>query len=168
MISLPTADQHRLRAAEGWLELGNQREAGIELDGITPGLLSHPEVLYMRWQINRSAQQWDACFKVAQALVETVPDDPRAWTFLAQTFYYSKRFQEAYDLAISKITVFPKHWPLYYDAACYACLTGRLSQAQQFLQLAAALGDETHVKQLAAKDPDLASLFPLKARQPAD
>jgi hypothetical protein len=159
MAPLSVADQFHLRAAEGWLELGNPNEAQAELSQLDPQLTMHPDVLHLRWQIQRRAKDWDACFQLARTLTETAPTDPRAWTALAQTYYYSARIQEAYDLAVSKITSFPKHWPLYYDAACYACLTGRLSQAKQFLQLATALGNESEVMQLAANDPDLKALW---------
>ncbi len=159
MDSLPPADQHCLRAAEGWLELGNPTEAQAELGQIRSDSHRHPDVLHLRWQIHRKTKEWTACYDLARELTEHAPDDPRAWTALAQTFYYTSRIQEAYDLAISKITRFPKHWPLYYDAACYACLTGRLPQARQFLQLASALGSEAEVMQLAAHDPDLKDLW---------
>jgi hypothetical protein len=159
MRPLSVADQFRLRAAEGWLELGNPGEAQAELEGIDPALATHPDVLHLQWQIRRRAKDWDGCFALARTLTETAPEDPRAWTSLAQSYYYSARVQEAYDIAVSKITTFPKHWPLYYDAACYACLTGRLSQAKQFLQLATALGNEAEVLQLAANDPDLKGLW---------
>ena len=158
MNSLPIADQHRLRAAEGWLDLGNTVEAEAELAAINSEGQGHPDVLHLRWQISRKAKQWKTCFDVARTFADAVPLDPRAWTSLAQTFYYTSQYQEAYDLAVSKITSFPKYWPLYYDAACYACLTGRLPQAKQFLQLASAFGDEAEIKALAAADPDLDAL----------
>jgi len=158
MDQLPAADQHRLRAAEGWLDLGNATEALAELDSLSAEVLGHPDVLNVRWQICRKAKQWETCYQVATRFTQVAPNDPRAWTSLAQTLYHTARVPEAYDLATSKITKFPKYWPLYYDAACYACLTGRLQQARQFLQLASALGDESEVKQLAAHDPDLDAL----------
>ena len=158
MNPLPPPDQHRLRAAEGWLELGCDKDALTELDQIDSQFIEHPDVLHLRWQIHRKGAQWPECLRVAQVFADIAPKDPRAWTSLAQTFYYTKQVQEAYDLAVSKITAFPAYWPLYYDAACYACLTGRLPQARQFLQLAATLGDEAEVKLLAAQDPDLEML----------
>jgi hypothetical protein len=155
---LPASDQHCLRAAEGWLDLGNANEASLELDRIGPEHRHDPDVLNLRWQIHRKTKNWDACFEVATSFTNAAPKDPRAWTSLAQTYYYTKRVDQAYDLALSKITTFPKHWPLYYDAACYACLTGRLTQARQFLQLASALGNTQEVQRLAAEDPDLEAL----------
>ena len=158
MHLLPIADLHCLRAAEGWLDLGNPGEAHAELEKVGVEARTHPDVLHMHWQIYRKAKNWDGCFKTAGDLTMTAPDDPRAWTSMAQTLYYTSRVQEAYDLAVSKITSFPKHWPLYYDAACYACLTGRLKQARQFLQLASAMGDASEIKRLAAQDPDFEAM----------
>jgi hypothetical protein len=158
MDRLPTCDLHHLRSAEGWLELGNCLEAHQDLDRITPELRTHPDVLILRWRIYQHAQNWDACLMVARSLTEGAPNDPRGWIALAQNFYFQKRYQDAYDLIVSKITTFPKHWPLYYDAACYACLSNRLDQAKQFLQLAMTFGDAMEVRRRAWEDPDLGAL----------
>ncbi len=155
---LPAEDRRHLLAAEGWLDLGNLAESRLELDQVDPRHREHPDVLHLRWQIHRKAAEWSACFEVAHALTRLAPSDPRAWTSLAQTLYYSSRIREAYDLTLSKLSAFPKYWPLYYDAACYACLIGRISQARQFLQLATALGDAAEVQRLASHDPDLKAL----------
>jgi hypothetical protein len=48
---LPARDQHHLRAAEGWLELGDWRSANEELESVTAALRAHPDVLAMRWQV---------------------------------------------------------------------------------------------------------------------
>lgn len=155
---LTITDLHRVRAAEGWLELGNPVEAEAELGRVSADVGVHPDLLHLRWQICRCAKNWDQCLETATALTRIAPADPRAWTAMAQTLYFTRRIAEAYDLAVSKITRFPTHWPLYYDAACYACLTGRLDQARQFLRLASTFGDEAHVKKIAADDPDLKPL----------
>jgi hypothetical protein len=42
-LDLP--DIHHLRAAQGWLELGNHLEANEELEKIAPALRAHPSVL---------------------------------------------------------------------------------------------------------------------------
>ena len=48
---LEPPDSIHLKAAEGWLELGNQPEANEELEKIAPELRVHPDVLEIRWQI---------------------------------------------------------------------------------------------------------------------
>jgi hypothetical protein len=159
MKPVPNPDAHYLRAAEGWLELSNPQEATAELDRIGRKYQGHPDVLSLRWQVHQRNSQWDACLVVARAQTESAPKDPRGWIALAQTFYYRKLFQNAYDIAVSKITAFPSHWPLYYDAACYACLTGRMDQARQFFQLAMVCGDAAEVRLRALADPDLRALW---------
>jgi hypothetical protein len=60
---------HHLRAAEGWLELGNAAEATGELEQIAPALQSRPEVLAIRWQIHARERNWEKCVEVADLLV---------------------------------------------------------------------------------------------------
>ena len=43
------SDLHHLRAAEGWLELGDWHSANEELENVTRELRAHPDVLAMRW-----------------------------------------------------------------------------------------------------------------------
>jgi len=45
---LEHSDRIHLEAAQGWIELGNWREANDELDCITPRLRAHPDVLSVR------------------------------------------------------------------------------------------------------------------------
>jgi hypothetical protein len=156
---LPNSDALHVRAAEGWLELGNHVEASVELGQITPEHRAHPDVLNLRWLICQRAKDWNSCMEVARSLTDNYPSDPRGWVALAETLYFEKHYQDAYDLAVSKITTFPQYWPLYYDSACYACLTGRLEQAKQFLQLAMAYGEASAVRRKALEDPDLTSLW---------
>jgi tetratricopeptide (TPR) repeat protein len=159
MRLLDRSDALHLEAAEGWISLGNHTEAAAELQQIAPEHQGHPHVLYARWMVLKAAGKWDACLAIAQALTEAVPDYSRGWLALAQTHYGQKRYQDAYDLAVSKITRFPAFWPLYYDAACYACLTNRLEHASKFLQLAMALPGSDEVKLQALRDPDLERLW---------
>jgi len=51
MKPIPPQDAHFLRAAEGWIELGNHLEAFEELERITPQWRAHPDVLKLRWEI---------------------------------------------------------------------------------------------------------------------
>jgi hypothetical protein len=52
-------DHHHLRAAQGWLELGNWLEANAELENITPQQRAHPDVLRLRVEIYSAADKWD-------------------------------------------------------------------------------------------------------------
>lgn len=139
--------------------LGCPLEASRELEHLDAALQAHPSVLDLRWHIYRDAGRWDACFETAHAMTEAVPEDPQGWLLLAQTFYFTYRFQEALDLIVSKIPVFPTHWTLYYDAACYACRLAKLAHAQEFLDVAIGFGHGNEVRRKALADVDLQALW---------
>ncbi len=124
------------RAAEGWLELGNLREAERELSRIPARARTHLKVLLLRWQIDVRAEQWDRCLTVAKTLTQRYPDDPRTWIVYAETFYYLGNVQKAFCIAATQAERFPDSWNLLYDAACYACLIGKFNDAQFFFQRA--------------------------------
>jgi predicted Zn-dependent protease len=152
-------DLFYLRAAEGWLELGNSQEATGELDQIAPPQRMHPEVVCLRWNISVKARRWTDCMDLARALTERYPDNPCGWVALAQTLYFTKRIAEAYEIGIAKSEDIPNCWQLLYDTACYACLLGKKTEAEQFLQLAMAVGDRRTIKLRALSDPDLQMLW---------
>ncbi len=79
MKPLAPPDSHPLRAAQGWLELGNPLEADAELDEITPDFRAHPDVLEVRWHIYAHAKEWKACVDIARALVTLAPNRPDGW-----------------------------------------------------------------------------------------
>src|ERR1044071_1726377 len=51
MKPLVDSDLRQVRAAQGWLELGDYLSADAELDEITPELRAHPDVLKVRWGV---------------------------------------------------------------------------------------------------------------------
>jgi hypothetical protein len=61
---LKPPDSHHLKAAEGWLELGNYLEANEELERIQPRVRAHPLVLEVRWTICAKAKKWEACVEI--------------------------------------------------------------------------------------------------------
>jgi len=63
MKPIEPPDLHHLRAAMGWLELGNHREANEEFKQIAPALQVHPDVLEIRWEICAMAKEWDVCVR---------------------------------------------------------------------------------------------------------
>lgn len=63
-------DSIHLKAAGGWLELGNSLEAFNELEEITPHLRAHPDVLEMRRQIYAKEKKWGPCVGIATAITK--------------------------------------------------------------------------------------------------
>src|SRR5687768_8696420 len=63
---------------------------------------AHPDVLVLGCQIYCKAAKWEYALAVAEGLTEGTPNDPRGWIWLCKTLYFSKRIQQAYDIATAK------------------------------------------------------------------
>ena len=79
MKTLEPPDIHHLRAASGWLMLGNHTEANEDLDRISPQRRGHPDVLEVRWQIYAKAEKWTACAEIANAVIKLDPNRSSGW-----------------------------------------------------------------------------------------
>jgi hypothetical protein len=152
-------DLHFLQWAEGWLDLGNAHEAHLELEQIRPDRRGHPDVLALRWQIYAQDQNWSDCLLLALSWTEQSPSDARGWIALEQTFYHKKQISAAYSVCAAKACDFADCWELFYDAGCYACLLGRIKEANQYLHLALSVGDAKAVRRRALKGPDLTAIL---------
>jgi predicted Zn-dependent protease len=146
-------DLHHLRAAEGWLELGNSSEASAELDQISRAYRVHPDVLVLRWHIYLAARKWHPCLVIARAVTESVPADPRGWLALAETFFCRGQVRQAYKIINAKVNAFPDSWRFQYDLARYACLLGKSDEAEFYLQRAMNVGNAKAIRRWAREDP---------------
>lgn len=157
-------DSHHLRAAEGWLDLGNAVEASRELDKIKAKLRRHPDVLEMRWQICAGTKQWEASLGLAKAIIEYTPDEPNGWIDLSFALHELKRTQEAWDNLFAVAEKFPGQPTLAYNLACYGAQLGRLWEAEQWLKQAFKVGEPLVLKRLALGDADLKPLWDVIAQ----
>jgi predicted Zn-dependent protease len=153
-------DRHHLLAAQGWLELGNPREAAAELDRLTANAGVDPDVQELRWQINAKAKNWNACVEIGRALTQVAPDRAVSWIHYAYALHELKRTQEAFDVLAPIATSFPSDATIPYNLACYACQLGDLVGARDWLAQAFRLGNAKEIQRRASEDPDLAPLWP--------
>jgi tetratricopeptide (TPR) repeat protein len=158
MNPLSTPDSHHLRAAQGWLELGNHLEANEELERIRPQLRAHPDVLEVRWHIYAHAKKWDACVDIAGVILKLDPDRSDAWIHRSFALHELKRTQEAFDQLLPVADRFPEVWMIPYNLACYCAQLGRLDESQEWFKKAMAI-DEHTVKRAGIDDPDLKPLL---------
>jgi len=157
MSTLKPADQHHLRAAEGWLELGNPDEARAELEQIPDRWLNHPDVLEVSWLLLASEQNWPDCVKAADLLVQQAPERPGGWIHRSFALHELERTEEAFDSLYNVRGSFPDQWIIPYNLACYLAQMGRIREAAE--ELASALKvDSNAVKNAASADPDLEPL----------
>jgi len=159
MQPLEPPDNFHIRAAQGWLELGNHVEADEELEKITPERRAHPAVLEVRWEIYAKAKKWDAALEIASALVQLVPERPLGWVHRSFCLHELERTAEARDNLLRVVDKFPEDAIMLYDLACHECQLGRLEQTKHWLQAAFEIGDAQRLKLMALKDPDLQPLW---------
>ena len=160
MNDLPPEVLHHLRAAEGWLELGDHLSANEELDQLPSSLSDHPQVLMLRWQVYARACHWESAYEIANTLVKLAPDEPTGWIHRSYVLHEQRRTQEAWDQLLPAWERFPIEPTIAYNLACYACQLGRLKEAWTWLERAFAMDDsQTRIlKREALEDPDLAPL----------
>ena len=159
MHDLPHSDNQHLEAAEGWLGLGNWREASAELELIESQFRAHPSVLELRYKIHAAASRWDLAVAVAEEVRELLPAEPWGHFHTAFALHELKRTQEACDALKSVVEKFPEEQIMRYNLACYACRLGRLEEAMHWLKQALALPGKKDILQLALEDPDLEPLW---------
>src|SRR5581483_10790195 len=107
-MKLDLSDQRQLDAAEGWLGLGDWKQANEELEQITPRMRAHPLVLRVRWGIYEKAKKWDAALEVTRIIAKDQPKNSWGWIHWAYTLHEMKRTGEARDVLLAVVDRFPK------------------------------------------------------------
>src|SRR5882672_8507563 len=162
MQPLEPPNTHHVRAAIGWMELGNPAEAGEEIARITPEFVEHPDVLDVRWSICAAGRSWDAALSVAETLVRVAPERSSGWVHRAYALRRVRHggLQLAWAALRPAFDKFPKEEVIPYNLACYAAQTGRLDAAWDWLHKAMeAAGDVKAIKERALHDGDLQPLW---------
>ena len=158
MRTLDYPDRHFVRAAEGWLELGDSAEAARELRQLTKAAEKHPDVLELRWRLYALTHQWDAALAIARAVIITAPERPSGWIHQSYSLHELKRTDEAWEQLLPAASKFPEDTVIPYNLACYACQLGDLLVARDWLQRAVKLLGKAEIKSMALSDGDLAPL----------
>ncbi len=158
MRTLDYPDRHFVRAAEGWLELGDSAEAARELRQLTRAGEKHPDVLELRWRLFALTGQWDAALAMARAVITIAPERPTGWIHQSYSLHELKRTDEALQQLLPIANKFPEDSVIPYNLACYACQLGDLLVARDWIQRAVKLLGKAEVKSMAQSDSDLAPL----------
>lgn len=165
MKELSYDDIRRLRAAEGWLELGDAVSASDELEAITPGERAHPAVLQVRYALYAKRGEWDMATEMAEELASLLPDLAGSWINLA---YATRRktaggIPDAKKILLAAEPLFPREYVIPFNLACYCSQLHEFDEAEQWLKKASAI-DGKAVRKMAADDPDLKPLRDNKGR----
>ena len=160
-MELAMTDQHHLRAAVGWLELGNAAEALAELDQMSVDGQTSADTLEVRWLILARQQHWDEAAKVGRALITVAPERAGAWL----NYSYALRratsggLPAAFAALSSVAEKFPEEPTVHYNLACYCCQMERdAAETLMWLRRALACGEPKAILAMALRDPDLEPL----------
>ena len=163
MNPLEPPDLMYLNAAEGWLGLGDWREANEELEKIGPQNRAHPDVLEVRYEVYAKATKWDACVDIAEAIVKLTPERAFGWIRRSFALHETKRSREALEKLLPAMTLFPMDITIRYNLACYECVLGNTGKAKlrlaQAFDLAQKEGCFNEYRLMATEDRDLEPLW---------
>ena len=155
---LEPPDSIHLKAAEGWLELGNWLEANDELEQIMPEMRAHPIVLKLRCGIYAKAGKWEMAAEVARGLSAMLPDDSWGHIQWAYSLHELKHTKEAKCVLLPIADKFLDDYLISYNLACYCCQLGELKESMQWLGKAMGLAGKKYIRLMALDDPDLEPL----------
>src|SRR4051812_39861562 len=159
MKALEHPNTFHLQAARGWLELGNLKEARLEIGQIKGRQREHPDVLDVLWQISSLEKDWDGCVQLADKVIHKAPDRPTGYIHKAFALHELGQTQGAWDFLFPVAERFPEEVTIKYNLACYAAQLARLWEAEQWLKLAFTVGDKEELRTMALEDPDLKPLW---------
>ena len=166
LAQLKHPDTMHLKAAVGWIQLGDYDSANDELEKIRAEWRAHPDVLDLRWLIYSNDEQWDACLDIASAIVKMVPDRAQGW--LDKAFSLRRANDGGVEKAKAVLgeaaKLFPTEWAIHYNSACYCAQLGQLDAAQEHLGKSYELGDAQQIKLMALDDEDLKPLWESEAQ----
>ena len=158
MDELGFPDRHHLAAAEGWLGLGDDLEAGRELAKLQRSVRFHPSVLEVRWRLQSGRGAWKPALRTARQLVKAAPERASGWIHQSYCLHELQRTGEAFAALESVVGRFPRECVIPYNLACYACQLGDLDAARRWLEQAVQVGSRAMIRQMALDDADLAPL----------
>lgn len=158
---LSPSDVHYLKAALGWVELGNLDEAQEELAWIDAASQHHPAVLEVRWQLEAHRQQWETALAVAEELFQAAPDRVSSWVHRAYSLRRAKSggLGAAHEALLPAVEKFPNELIVPYNLACYVAQLGQLEAAWEWLLRATKVSDAATILKMALADPDLEPLW---------
>lgn len=150
-------DLQRLRAAQGFVELGMFLDANAELEEIDPFNRAAPEVLALRVEIYHGLKKWELMREIAARLRDFEPDNVQWVISLAFATRRAVSIDVARTILTKAVAKFPKEAMIYFNLACYECQSKRFETAKEYLKQAFALEPKCRVA--ALEDPDLEPLW---------
>jgi Flp pilus assembly protein TadD len=148
--------EHRIRAACGYAELGMTRESLGELNAIDSALQSRPEVLHLRLHHLMQKKRWAQAYRISRQLCRVAPDCGTGFLHGGFCLHQLGRTAAARKLLLTGPDILRDEPIYYYNMGCYEALLGNIDVARDHLKISFEM--DTSFRELAKKDPDLASI----------
>lgn len=149
--------KHNLRAALGFLELGDPDSAWEELEALPAEDRAHPFVLHLRVKIYQEKGRWMEMAEIARHLTRIEPGQPSHWIDRAWAERRHQGIPVAEKTLLAALKQFPEEGTIFYNLACYAAVEGRTAEAKSLLRKAIELNPK--LKALAMEDEDLVGIW---------
>jgi predicted Zn-dependent protease len=145
--------EDKIRAAEGFAELGMYDDALAELDEVDPDFQDTLQMLRMRVEIVLRKRSWKAALRFSLRARRLYPSE--SWAFIHAAFCLHElgRTQEAKETLLDGPDKLLEEPVYYYNLGCYDAVLGNLHQAKAYLRTSFRL--DKSFRELAKSDPDL-------------
>jgi hypothetical protein len=156
-VALELADLRRLRAVEGYIELGMYDDANIELAQIDPACPAVSRILALKLCIYAGLSKWRLMGAVAKKLAQRDPNDPQWAIWRAYAAARAQSFEGAKKILIQALQTHPNDPRIHYALGCYESRLRHFYTAKR--HLARAIQLDARLKLLALTDEELEPLW---------
>ena len=151
-VKIMTFEQ-KIRAAEGYAELGMYDDALAELDQIAADRQDGLETLRMRVEIVLRMRDWKSALRSSLKVCRLYPNDSSGFIHTAFCLHELGRTKEAKQTLLDGPAKLLDEPVYYYNLGCYDAVLGNLDQAKAYLRTSFRL--DKSFRDMAKNDPDL-------------
>jgi hypothetical protein len=155
--SVESPDTRRLRAVEGYIELGMYDEADREIEEIDPARPAVSRVLVLKLCIYAGLCEWRLMEAVAKKLAERNPNDPQWAIWRAYAAARGQSIEVAKKILIQELRTHPNDPRIHYAMGCYESQLRHFYIAKR--HLARAIQLDARLRLVALSDADLEPLW---------
>jgi tetratricopeptide (TPR) repeat protein len=147
----------RVRAAQGYVDLGMPHEALREVDKAPADCQERLEIVLVRMEILRQLERWAEGAKLGQTALSHHADCAELYLIAAYAVRRHEGLEQAKAVLLSGEAILAKEAMFHFNIACYECQLGCLEAAKKRLERAFALDDK--YRKVGREDPDLEPLW---------
>ena len=132
------------------------RESLAELNAIDSRFQSRPEVLHLRLHHLMQKKSWRRAYRISRELCRVAPDCGTGFLHGGFCLHQLGKTAAARKLLLTGPAILLEEPIYYYNMGCYEALLGNFDEARDHLKISFEM--DTSFRELAKKDPDLASM----------